>query len=214
MTKNEVIKKLQGSPFEMVSEREIQDGVQLKLKNGDNVNVYHSGSVVAQGASQNRIKKLLGLLQSTYSQSVSSPSQTTTKKVLIAGHDYETLVVLFDKLNDWNIGVNFLHPDELLGNGATIVEKIDEHITNLSCSILVASINQFGMIDDQEALLELGLLLGKFGRNNVIILLKDNGPLNLPSNITGLRYLHFKNSIDECIHQLATELQRYGYTCP
>lgn len=214
MTKNEVIKKLQGSIFTVLSEKRIQNAIQLKLNSASYINVFDNGNVVAQGVYHLRLEKLLGLAQPAYNQSTSSTIQTALKKVLVAGHNQDYILDLYRKLDAWKIEANYLHMEELLGNGSTIIERLDENLGDLSCSIVVATTDQIGMIDNQDVLFELGLLLGKFGRDNVIILLKNNGSLKLPLNYTGLRSLQFKNSIEECANQLATELQRFGYTCP
>lgn len=207
MTKNEVINKLQGSIFTVVDERRIQHATQLRLNHSSYINLFDNGTVDTQGAFHTRLDKILGLNQS-------KNSKNTLKKVLVAGLDSDCISALYVKLDAWRINADYLHLEELLGTGATIVERIDENLGNLSCSIVVVTTDQSGMIDNQDVLFELGLLLGKFGRDNLIILIKSNGSLKLPSNFTGLRTLHFKNRIDECINQLATELQRYGYSCP
>jgi predicted nucleotide-binding protein len=62
----------------------------------------------------------------------------------------------------------------------------------------------------QNVVLELGLLLAKFGRSRVAILLKGQESMERPSDIQGLIYLPFIDDVAEAKVQLAKEMERQG----
>ncbi len=61
----------------------------------------------------------------------------------------------------------------------------------------------------QNVVLELGMFLMKLGRERVAILYK--GTLERPSDIDGLIYIAFKNSVAEAKNKLAAALQKAGF---
>ncbi|HCS54360.1 MAG TPA: hypothetical protein DIW81_22730 [Planctomycetaceae bacterium] len=61
----------------------------------------------------------------------------------------------------------------------------------------------------QNVVLEMGMFLTKLGRERVAILHKGN--LELPSDINGLIYIPFENSIQETKNKLAASLQKAGF---
>jgi len=61
----------------------------------------------------------------------------------------------------------------------------------------------------QNVVLEMGMFLSKLGRERVAILHKGN--LELPSDINGLIYIQFNNSIQEAKNKLAASLQKAGF---
>jgi len=61
----------------------------------------------------------------------------------------------------------------------------------------------------QNVILELGYFIGKIGRNRVCCLHK--GDLKLPSDIHGVIYKPFKESVEECYNGIVKELKEIGY---
>ena len=61
----------------------------------------------------------------------------------------------------------------------------------------------------QNVVLELGMFLTALGRERVAILHKGN--LELPSDINGLIYIPFQNSVQEAKNKLASSLQKAGF---
>jgi predicted nucleotide-binding protein len=62
----------------------------------------------------------------------------------------------------------------------------------------------------QNVVLELGLLLSKRGRSKVAILMKDQEHMERPSDIQGLIYLPFIDSVEDVKVQLAKEMDKQG----
>jgi predicted nucleotide-binding protein len=61
----------------------------------------------------------------------------------------------------------------------------------------------------QNVILEFGFFVGKLGRSRVACLLKK--PVEQPSDMQGIVYLSFKESLDEIKPELIKELQAAGY---
>jgi predicted nucleotide-binding protein len=57
----------------------------------------------------------------------------------------------------------------------------------------------------QNVVMELGYFIGKLGRSKVCCLYK--GDIELPSDMQGICYLHFKNSVDEVKDTIIEELK-------
>jgi len=61
----------------------------------------------------------------------------------------------------------------------------------------------------QNVILEFGYFMGKLGRDRVCCLYK--GDVELPSDMHGIVYLPFKDSVYECKAEIVTELKEAGY---
>ena len=64
----------------------------------------------------------------------------------------------------------------------------------------------------QNVVLELGMLLMKFGRSRTAILLKEaDPPIEKPSDINGILYLPYKEDVFEIKQKLIREMNSKGY---
>lgn len=61
----------------------------------------------------------------------------------------------------------------------------------------------------QNVVLEFGYFIGKLGRGNVCCLYK--GIIELPSDMGGICYVHFENSVNEAKETILKELRATGY---
>lgn len=61
----------------------------------------------------------------------------------------------------------------------------------------------------QNVILEMGMLLSKLGRENVIILLK--GQVEYPSDMSGIFYLAYQEHISEIVNKLVSRLTSLGF---
>jgi predicted nucleotide-binding protein len=61
----------------------------------------------------------------------------------------------------------------------------------------------------QNVILEFGYFVGKLGRNKVTCLLKK--PVEQPSDMQGIVYIRFEESIEEIRSEIVKELQATGY---
>jgi predicted nucleotide-binding protein len=70
----------------------------------------------------------------------------------------------------------------------------------------------FGLFKDrvrQNVILEFGYFVGRIGRNKVCCLLK--GSIELPSDMNGICYFNFENSVSEVWERILKELRAAGY---
>jgi len=61
----------------------------------------------------------------------------------------------------------------------------------------------------QNVVLEFGYFMGLLGRDRVCCLFK--GDIELPSDMHGIVYIHFKDSVNECRDKVIKELKAVGY---
>jgi len=102
-------------------------------------------------------------------------------------------------------------------SGKTIIEKF-EACSNTDYAIILLSPDDEGHILNsndplqyrarQNVIFELGYFIGKLGRSNVSILIKDK--VDIPSDITGIGYINFDNA-KGWEPKLANELKHAGF---
>ena len=65
----------------------------------------------------------------------------------------------------------------------------------------------------QNVVLEMGMLLSKLGRSKIAVVIKkdSNKEIEKPSDIQGILYHSFNESIDKIAHKLARGLKAQGY---
>lgn len=207
------------------TEREIDHGVQYKLEEGTPVDLYEStGKVVVRGkksAEQQRASELFGTangMRATQSSNGNAEAKTVSdpKVFIVYGHDGQArdeLELLLLRMNIKPIILQNLAPE-----GKTIIEALIAN-TNVRYAVVLLTpddqghrVEQPGEIKHQarqNVVLELGMFLAKLGRENVAILHK--GELELPSDINGLIYIPFQNSVQEAKNKLAASLQKAGF---
>jgi len=102
---------------------------------------------------------------------------------------------------------------EKTDEGRTIIEKLEKH-SDVRYAFIILTPDDIGALSAereklkprarQNVILELGYFLGKLGRKNVCCLLK--GDIELPSDVSGIVYKQFKESVRECIFDIVKEL--------
>jgi predicted nucleotide-binding protein len=159
-----------------------------------------------------------------------------SKQVFIVhGHDsgskYELARIIE---NDFKLKSIILH--ELPDMGKTVIEKLEnisempgyvfvlltpddigvEKIEGMTISDLNnADPNRKGLKIDfkyrarQNVVLELGYFIGKLGRNRVCCLYR--GEVDIPSDVSGVLYKKFTNSVSEVYGEIRKELNAAGY---
>jgi predicted nucleotide-binding protein len=106
----------------------------------------------------------------------------------------------------------------LPSGGQTIIEKL-ETCSDVTFACVLLTPDDEGHIAGQpeqrrprtrqNVVLELGMFLAKLGRKRVAILHKGN--VELPSDISGLLYIPFRERVDEVKERVAAELQEAGF---
>jgi predicted nucleotide-binding protein len=218
--KEQVLGTLQDNGFVLDEEKPIPYGVQFSFRNGSKVNVYDKGTITPQGQHVEQVKVLLGLAVPVCSGPAVAPTVALRKKVFVVyGHDPDSRAQLEAMLRRWDLEPLIL--DQLPSEGQTIIEKLEKHTSEANFAVILATPDDIGYRvghEDEKAhrarqnvVLELGMLLSKLGRRNVAILLKDQENMERPSDIQGLIYIPFKDSVTDGAVLLAKEMAAQGY---
>jgi len=211
----------------ITEEKDIQHGKQLVLAEGTKANWYGSGKVVVQGKDSEEKSLLNSVINGGSPVSTSPPPQSamassTTgnikepKVFVVYGHDTparDQLELLLLRMNIKPVILSNMAPD-----GKTIIEALIAN-TDVPYAVVLLTPDDEGHIAGKDAerkfrarqnvVLEMGMFLAKLGREKVAILHK--GDLELPSDINGLIYIPFKNSVQEAKNKLAASLQKAGF---
>lgn len=226
MTPDEVETSLKTNnvPFQS---KDMEYGRQFIFSDGGKVCSYTSGKLVWQGKEtplRARAKELLeGAGAVAPPIQVVSPSSTiaathhyNNRVFIVYGHDAnarEQLELLLRRMK--------LEPvvlQNIPSAGQTIIEKLESSSDVTFACVLLTPDDEghvAGKADDkkfrarQNVVMELGMFLTKLGRKRVVILHK--GILELPSDISGLLYIPFKDRVDEVKERVAAELQEAGF---
>lgn len=208
------------------SEREIQHAHQFTLTDGTKVCCYNTGSIVVQGKDTDIKQEAEKIFDGkpavsgrrSGSKDVIDAAPTLPKRVFIVyGHDRDArdqLELLLRRLK--------LEPvilQNIPGGGDTIIEKL-EQFTNADFACVLLTPDDEGCKRGenkklrprarQNVVLELGMVLMRLGRQRVAILVKGD-EIERPSDIDGLIYIQFSDSVDDAKNKLAANLQKAGF---
>ena len=135
---------------------------------------------------------------------------------IVHGHDSKAKLELARLLEkDFKLIALILHEQSNKGN--TIIEKLERVSEYPGYVFVVLTPDDLGCESSnnhefeprprarQNVILELGYFLGRLGRNKVCCLYKSN--VEIPSDINGVLYLPFKESVTECYQDIMRELR-------
>jgi len=157
-------------------------------------------------------------------------SKALSKNVFIVhGKDDKSKLELARMLEKLGFNATILH--EQADKGRTIIEKLEEETIDIGYAFVILTPDDFGISAEifpfskdkeisipvseikfrarQNVILELGYFIGKIGRNRVCCLYKGN--VELPSDIHGILFKKFKDSVEECFKEIVNELKAAGY---
>lgn len=211
--------------FDVASESDLNgNGTQLRLENGAIVNSYLTGKFVVQGKNQDAVKECLGVAAQPVPKGATAAA-TAAKPVLskvfvIYGHDGPARTELEAMLRRWNLEPLIL--EQLPSEGQTIIEKLEKYTAEVKFAVVLATPDDEGYRaghEDEKAfrarqnvVMELGMMLTLLGRKNVAIIMKQQDRMERPSDIQGLLYIPFKDSLQKDAGLLlAKEMQAQGY---
>ena len=217
MTTDEAKCALQGAGYDVKSEARLPNGsgTQLMLTFGQRVNVFDTGNYSVQGKDPDGdVAKLMAGLAS---------GKTPGRKVFVVyGHDEKALAQLEAMLRRW--GLEPLILMRLPSEGQTVIEKLERYQSGVDFAVVLATPDDEGHVagepDErafrarQNVVLELGMLLARLGRRRVAILLKKQCEMERPSDIQGLIYHSFNDTVEEAAQQLAKEMSKQGIEIP
>lgn len=138
-----------------------------------------------------------------------------TKIFIVHGHDDTSKLELARILENFGLEPIILH--EQASEGKTVIEKFEKHASNVGYAFILltpddmcsSSKNELKGRARQNVILELGYFMGKLGRGRVCCLYK--GEVELPSDILGIIYIKFQNTVKECYEEIIKELKNAGY---
>jgi predicted nucleotide-binding protein len=193
-------------------------GTMIRLDGGAIVNIWDKGTYNVQGRNTDAVKAALE--QAEQGEKGQPDTQQANKNVFVVyGHDQDVRNQLEAMLRRW--GLEPLILDQLPSEGQTIIEKLESYTSEVNFAVVLATPDDEGHRADhpdekayrarQNVVLELGMLLSKLGRKKVAILLKDQEDMERPSDIQGLIYIPFKDSLKDAGLMLAKEMCAQGY---
>lgn len=187
-------------------------GTVLTISNGCIVNCWDKGTVSFQGKNTEEIKNLI---EAPVKQAVMN-----RKVFVVYGHDTNAKAQLDAMLRRWDMEPLIF--DQLVSNGQTIIEKLEDQMSKVDFGIVLATPDDIGYAKGNEdkkkyrvrqnVVLELGMLLARLGRSKVAILRSQAEDMDNPSDIDGLLYIPFKENVEETKVSLAKEMRNNGYT--
>lgn len=222
MTLIEVRERLGAAGLAVATEKRLPNntGTQLRLASGAIVNVFDKGTFSVQGTYQEDVNAALGVAHPTGS-TLAPAGQVPKKKVFVVyGHDAAVRAQLEAMLRRWELEPLIL--DQLPTEGQTVIEKLESALDQCSFGVVLATPDDEGHRSNrpderafrarQNVVLEMGMLLARLGRENVVVLLKDQEKMERPSDISGLIYIPFRDSIaKEAGVSLAKAMDARGY---
>jgi len=120
------------------------------------------------------------------------------------------------------LGLNAIILHEQPDKGRTIIEKLEDESLDVGYAFVILTPDDMGgpIIEGnkvksirprarQNVILESGYFMGLLKRNRVCCLYK--GDIELPSDMSGIIYKPFRESVKECFHDIVKELKAAGY---
>jgi predicted nucleotide-binding protein len=218
------------------AERPTQGGTSFKCTTGEIFNAFDTGNMSFQGKTSTtlsaEIKTLhegAGSAEATVKAAAvaAKPPKVPVAPVpvpapvfIVYGHDLTARNHL--ELILRRMGLNPIIIGNLPAAGDTVIEKLEHYLgehgnVGFACVLLTpddeghkATITEEKRYRArQNVVLELGMVLARIGRKRVAILHKQS--VELPSDIAGLIYIAFEESLDEAKPRLFNELRQAGY---
>ena len=214
MTREEIIGKMKAAGISLQKEVSLKNNsVNLYFENESNVCVYATGKYVPGGRNKDETSRIL--LEGKIDDSVNDI-------FIVYGHDEVARDELELMLRRW--GLNPIILSRELPEGRTLIEALEHYINQVKYGIVLATPDDVGYKKGfesqkkyrarQNVVFELGMLFAKLGRNNVSVLVKNTDDLEMekPSDINGVIYLDYKNSVSEKAEIIKRSLRKAGYS--
>jgi len=204
--------------LQVISENPIPYGTQLRLAQGPILTVYDSGRLVVGGKHQELLKPILDADDGKAAAPIVQRPSMSRKVFVVYGHEPNTRGELEAMLRRW--GLEPLILDQLPSGGQTIIEKLESVRAEANYAVVLATADDEGhrkhhpdeklLRARQNVVLELGMMLAILGRRRVAILLPSSVEMERPSDIHGLIYIPYKESVTEVGLTLAKEIDAIG----
>lgn len=139
-----------------------------------------------------------------------------SKKEIFIAHGRDKLPALeLARLIEKRYQINTVFLEEKAHKGRTIMEKFEDY-SQVDFAVIILTPDDFGALKGekpeerarQNVIFELGQLTGRMGREKVCIFIK--GDIDIPSDLSGVGYYRFYESIKECFLDFENELKEAG----
>jgi len=167
---------------------------------------------------------LSSILQAASMVNQQSTAQSRSKKVFVVhGRDEVAKTNLEVFLHEVGLEPVVLHRQA--DEGMTIIEKFEKH-SDVGYTFILLTPDEVAYLASEEAtadearkkeyrarpnvIFEFGYFVGKLGRSRVCCLY--TGDVTLPSDVNGMIYKRYNQSIDEVAYSLSKDLKASGYT--
>ena len=132
------------------------------------------------------------------------------------GHDGDERARLEALLRRWGLNARIMDQEPV--SGLTLIEKIDQQMAGVTYAVVLMTRDDIGSErgkpDEprprarQNVILELGMFLGRLGRERVAILYQAG--VELPSDINGLEYIPYHDHVEDKRLELAKAMANAG----
>jgi predicted nucleotide-binding protein len=220
MDKDTAEAALSAAGFNIASENRLpnETGWQLRLCGGQVVSIYDTGKYVVGGKAPDAVKDILAGCDVGPASQNKKTVEPSRKVFVVYGHDGAVRNELEAMLRRW--GLEPLILDQIVSAGQTIIEKLELVRQEANFAVVLATPDDEGHRRGhteesayrarQNVVLELGMMLAILGRPKVAILLKSDVNMERPSDIQGLIYIPFKETVTEIALVLAKEINAQG----
>ncbi len=201
------------------TERPVQNGIQFRCEGGEVFTVYETGKCLMQGKETDLTRTVEKCAAGAAKSSIVTPKPAPV--FIVYGHDLAARNELELLLHRMDLEPIIL--SNLPAEGDTVIEKLERYIgqhgkVGFACVLLTPDDEgcAMGQPDQkrprarQNVVLELGMVLASLGRRHVAILRQES--VEDPSDIAGLIWIEFKNSVAEVGPRLFKELSKAGYS--
>jgi predicted nucleotide-binding protein len=144
-------------------------------------------------------------------------SYTGNKKNIFVVHGRDDLarLTITDILHSFELKPIILN--DQANEGMTLIEKFEKYASSTKYAVVLLTADDLGGRNSknlryrarQNVILELGFFMGSLGRDRVCCVYKKG--VELPSDIKGIVYVPYDQSVNECYRRIETELMNAGY---
>ena len=136
------------------------------------------------------------------------------RSFIVHGHDENAKLALKNYLQNTLRWPEPVILAEKRSGGKTIIEKFEEHSTNIDVVFVLLTPDDLGGAVGnpsaararQNVILELGHFIGKLGRTSGRVILLHKGDLELPSDLTGIVYIDISHGVEAAGESIRREV--------
>lgn len=210
---------LEDKGWPIVTTRSMQNGVKFVLEKSVNINLFDTGTCTVDGRENNFKSEVKAFVQAGPNGAASESGEPSSewRVFVVYGHDTTALDQLKSMLQTFKVEPIILQ--DILRVGDTLIENL-ESLTNADFACVLLTPDDVGAEKckpdnlrpraRQNVVLDLGMVLGRLDRHKVAILIKGED-IEKPSDIDGLIYIPYKESVKEVATDLAAAMENVGF---